>query len=75
MSIEPTQLVSLAVKASEAMRRVSVGIEKKQFQYSSEHNVEDKVCYNPPYLYIHMISNIIIVRVKWLYQMLLVCLL
>lgn len=38
---EPTQLVSLAVTASECMRKVSVGMEKKQFHHTAEDSHEE----------------------------------
>ena len=41
--LEPTQLVGLVVRAAEAMRRVSVGCEKKQFQHPTQETLEEKV--------------------------------
>jgi hypothetical protein len=40
--LEPTQLVGLAVSAAEAMRRVSVGCEKRQFQHPTQGTLEEK---------------------------------
>ncbi|CAI8006132.1 Zinc finger ZZ-type and EF-hand domain-containing protein 1 [Geodia barretti] len=40
--LEPTQLVDLAVRAAEAMRRVSVGCEKRQFQHPTQGTLEEK---------------------------------
>ena len=41
---EPTQTVSLAVKAAECMRKVSVGMEKKQFHHQTQGRAhEEKV--------------------------------
>ena len=40
---EPTQIVSLAVTASECMRKVSVGKEKKQFRHPATGTLEEKV--------------------------------
>lgn len=40
---EPTQIVSLAVTASECMRKVTVGMEKKQFHHPATGTLEEKV--------------------------------
>ena len=46
--MEPTQLLSLTVKASECMRPVNVGTEKRQFQHPTHSPREEKV--SQPYL-------------------------